>query len=1105
MKRYLWVIAMAVLFTGVLVPDLSAQRRKKTSSTVSQETKVTKTSYSGVKFRSIGPALTSGRIADFAVNPAKNKEYYVASAAGGVWKTSNSGVTFTPVFDHEGSFSIGCIQLDPNNSNVVWVGTGENNNQRSVDYGDGVYRSEDGGVSWKNMGLKNSEHIGRIVIDPRNSLVVYIAAIGPLWSSGGDRGVYKSTDGGQSWNAVLTVDENTGANDLVMDPRNPDILYASTLQRRRHVFTYIGGGPGSAIYKSMDAGATWTKITKGLPGEDLGRIGLAISQADPEKIYAIVEAANGKGGFFRSTNRGISWEKRSGFATSGNYYQEIFADPVNPDKVYAMNNWMRVTTDGGKTFHYVGEDFKHIDNHVMWIDPRDTDHLLNGNDGGVYETWDGGKHWDFKANLPVTQFYKVALDNNAPFYNVYGGTQDNFSIGGPSRSISGNGIANSEWFITSGGDGFESQVDPNNPDIVYAQSQYGGLVRYDKKSGESIGIKPMARKNENNYRWNWDAPLVVSKHKEGRLFFAANKVFRSDDYGDSWEVISKDITAQIDRNTLKVMGRTWSVDAVMKNGSTSPYGTIVTLDESPLDENLLMAGTDDGLIQISDDGGNKWQKASQVPGVPANTYVNMLLPSLHDKNTLYACFNDHKRGNFKPYVYVTKDLGKTWNSITSDLPVRGSTFAIAEDHVDPDLLFVGTEFGAFFSTDQGKHWVQFKGGLPVAAIRDIAIQRRENDLVLASFGRGFFILDDYSFLRHVSDATLDQEGVLFASRDAWQFEYSYPLGLPKQSFQGDNYYLGQNLGSEVIFTYYLKKTYKSKKKQRQETEAKLRKAGKDVRYPTYAQLKAENDEKPAYLLFEIKDSDGAIIKRLKSSIKKGVHRINWDLRYDSKVPVTFSKPAFYNPFGGSPTGPKVDPGEYTESMFEMINGVKKRYGESQKFNVKSLDNKVLPTKDKVKLAVFQQKVNTLNGIISGTSRALEEVRDQIKYIRAALLKMGGDQSDLSSQVNRVNEKLDDLRQKIGGDRLASRLDMGRPPSIRSRIRSVLFQSLNSTSGPTKNHEVSFSIALEEFKPVLAEAKELIEKDMATLNAAMVKAGAPYTPGTLPSLEGLTLD
>ena len=546
-----------------------------------------KLSISALKWRSIGPALTSGRISDLAINPNKPFEYYVAVASGGVWKTTNWGVDYKPIFDRQGSYSIGCVSIDPKNPNVVWVGTGENNNQRSVAYGDGVYKSVDGGASWKNMGLKSSEHIGNILIHPENSDIVYVSAYGPLWNKGGDRGIYKTIDGGKSWNKILFIDEHTGFNEIHMDPRNPDVLYATSHQRRRHVYTYVGGGPGSGIHKSVDGGNTWRKINKGLPGVEIGRIGMDISDANPEVIYAIVEASERKGGFYKSTNRGESWQKQSSKVTSGNYYQEIFADPVDVDVVYVMDTYMGVTNDGGKTFKYVDEKYKHVDNHAMWINPKNNSHWIVGCDGGIYETFDKGVKWDYKKNLPVTQFYKVSVDNSSPFYNVYGGTQDNYTLGGPSRVNNSHGISNQDWFVTHGGDGFETQVDPINPNIVYSQSQYGFLVRYDKLSGEEVGIKPIARKGELSYKWNWDAPLSVSNHVPGRLYFAANKVFKSDDYGNSWEVISEDLTRQINRNELKVYDRVLSIDAVEKNGSTSPYGTIVALSESPLDANLI--------------------------------------------------------------------------------------------------------------------------------------------------------------------------------------------------------------------------------------------------------------------------------------------------------------------------------------------------------------------------------------------------------------------------------------------------------------------------------------------------------------------------------------
>jgi photosystem II stability/assembly factor-like uncharacterized protein len=776
------------------------QGRKKTAKTEKEEQPAFNSAdFSGLKFRNIGPALTSGRIADFAVREDKPSEYYVAVASGGVWKTVNAGTTWKPIFDAQGSYSIGCVSLDPNNHHVVWVGTGENNNQRSVAYGDGVYRSLDGGQNWSHMGLKDSEHISKILIDPNNSDVVYVAAYGPLWSAGGDRGVFKSMEGGKNWKPVLQVSEHTGIADLVMDPRNPNILYAAAHQRRRHVFTYISGGPESAIYKSVDGGETWTKQTKGLPSVDLGRIGLAISPVNPDYVFAIVEAADGKGGFFRSENRGETFVKRSDYTTSGNYYIEIFCDPVDIDRIYSMDTWFHISDDGGKSFKKLNEKWKHVDNHAFWVNPNDPDYYLAGCDGGIYESWDAGDHWHFKSNLPVTQFYKVSTDNAEPFYHVYGGTQDNFSMGGPSRTINSSGIVNADWYITNGGDGFETQVDPEDPNIVYAQSQYGYLVRHDKKNGESISIRPVERAEDEPYRWNWDAPLLISPHSNTTLYFAANRLFKSDDRGNTWEVISPDLTRQIDRNKLPVMGKVWGVDAVSKHLSTTIYGNIVALSESPLKKGLLYVGTDDGLVQISADDGENWRQQSTFPGIPDRTYVNMLLASQHEEDVVYAAFNNHKNGDFKPYLLKSTDRGTSWESIATNLPERGSVYAIAEDHVDANLLFAGTEFGVFFSVNGGKTWTQLKSGLPTIAIRDIEIQKRENDLVLASFGRGFYILDDYSPLRGIaklSENNMDVE--ILPIKDSWMYHEATPLGLRGNSFMGASFlHRGKTRPSEL--------------------------------------------------------------------------------------------------------------------------------------------------------------------------------------------------------------------------------------------------------------------------------------------------------------------
>ena len=1093
--RFLLLVVVSLLLA---VPSFAQRKKKKQEAT--EETKKEKhpleeVSVSGLKFRNIGPALTSGRISDFAVNPANHNEYYVATSSGGVWKTVNAGTTYKPIFDSQGSYSIGCVTIDPNNHNVVWVGSGENNNQRSVAYGDGIYKSTDGGSSWKNMGLKMSEHIGNIIVDPRNSDVVYVAAIGPVWSAGGDRGVYKTTDGGENWEKVLEIDEHTGVNDIIMDPRNPDVLYAAAYQRRRHVFTYIGGGPGSGMHKTTDGGKTWTKINKGLPSVDIGRIGLTFSPADPEIIYAIVEAAQGKGGFYRSTNRGASWEKRSSHVTSGNYYQEIIADPKDPDLVYSMDTWFHVSDDGGKSFRVVGEDTKHVDNHCMWIDPNNTEHWLIGCDGGIYETWDAAKTWDFKANLPVTQFYKVAVDNSEPFYFVYGGTQDNFSLGGPSRVTTDHGILNSDWFITHGGDGFESQIDPKNPDIVYTQSQYGVLARYDRKNGEEVGIQPQPRKGENAYRWNWDAPLAVSHHRDGRLYFAANKLFRSDDRGNSWDVLGDDLTRQVNRNELKVMGRVWGIDALAKNGSTSPYGTIVAFSESPMNEDLLYVGTDDGFIQVTEDGGKSWTTidVNNIAGAPERTYVNSVYASQHNENVVYAAFNHHKYGDFKPYIFKSADKGKTWTAISNNLPERGSVYSIEEDHVDPNLIFVGTEFSVFFSNDGGKFWKKLSAGLPTIAVRDIAIQRRENDLVLGTFGRGFFVLDDYTPLRSLGKETLDKEAELFAVRPGLQFEKSLPLGLPGKAFQGDSYYSAENLGPVAMFTYYLKEGMKTKEEARREKEKEAKKEGKDNSYPSYDALKAEGEDEKAQLVFTIQDASGQVIRKLLKSPSKGVNRFHWDMRYAPKDAISFYTPSFYNAFADTEKGPWVQPGTYSLTMSKLVNGEMTKLAGPLSFEVKRMGNATLPTKDVVAKTTFQREIEELSRVFEGVQGNLSEMNNELRYIAEAVKRMESPMDEWAAEVRSLNLALSEVQKKMYGDRTAGRLDIDTPPSIANRIGMVEYEQGNSTADPTQTHRDQIAIAKEELKPILSEVENLKTR-MLQLQEKLEAADAPYTPG-----------
>lgn len=1100
------ITTLLMAFAILLSPNVFSQR-KKTDEKKEEPKHLLDTLSIGLKWRSVGPAVTSGRISDFAVHPQKRSTYYVATASGGVWKTENGGTTYEPIFDGQGSYSIGCVTLDPNNPSVVWVGTGENNNQRSVAYGDGVYKSNDDGKSWENVGLKNSEHIGKIIVDPRNSNVVYVAAIGPLWSEGGDRGLYKTTDGGKTWEQVLKnekgeslLDAHTGVTDFVMDPRNPDVLYAAAFQRRRHVFTYVGGGPGSTIYKSSDGGKTWAKAAKGLPGSDIGRIGLAISPADPEIIYAIVEAAEG-GGFFKSTNRGASWEKQGGHVTSGNYYCEIFPHPTEPNTVISMDVFNQITRDGGKTWSQLGEEYKHVDNHVHWIDPNDPDFMLSGCDGGIYHTYDAGKTWVFHGNLPVTQFYKVEVDNSTPFYYIYGGTQDNFSLGGPSRSRNAHGITNADWFVTQLGDGFESQIDPQNPNIVYAQYQYGGLTRFDKASGEMTGIQPQPREGENAYRWNWDAPLATSVHKPGRIYFAANKLFRSDDRGDTWTVLGDDLTRQIDRNTLPVMGRIQSIDAVAKNQSTSEYGNIVAFSESPKNENLLYVGTDDGLVQITQDGGRTWTKIERIPGVPEMTYVNMLLASQHDENVVYACFNNHKRGDFKPYVFKSSDKGRTWTNISANLPERGSTYSIAEDHVESNLLFVGTEFSCFFTRDGGGFWKKLGNGLPTIAVRDIAIQKRENDLVLGTFGRGFYVLEDYSPLRYLNERQLNDEAKILPIKDGLVFIEAIPIGYSTgKGFQGHSYFTAPNPEMGVTFTYFIKDEYKTLKDRRKDWEKKQIKDGKDIRYPTYEELEAEQKEEAPYLLFTIRNSSGEIVNQIKTGMKKGVNRLVWDGRYPSKDPIRLT-PRQRMPWQSPDGGGFALPGEYTVSLSKFINGQETKLVDPQRFKINTLGGSTLPATDKVALDNYIRQAAELERAYRGATSVLGELDNTLRHIRQATYAIAQPAPDLLADVKALEEKTYQLRKTFYGDRVATEIDKPAPPSLGSRIGAMGYEIWSSTSAPTSTQQEQMRIAGEMFKTELTKLRQLVEGDLKAIERKLEAAKAPYTPGRFPQWGG----
>ena len=1056
--------------------------------------------FSGIKLREIGPAVASGRIIDIAVVPSKPSTWYVAVASGGVWKTTNAGTTWTPIFDAEASYSIGCVTIDPTNDNVIWVGSGENNSQRSVGYGDGVYKSLDGGKTWKNVGLKTSEHIGKIIVDPRNPDVVYASAQGPLWAPGGERGLYKTTDGGKTWKAVLTVSENTGVSDIWMDPRSSNVLYATSYQRRRHVWTLLNGGPESAIWKSTDAGATWRKLDKGIPKVDLGRIGLAVSPANPDVIYAIIEAADAKDkGSYRSNDRGESWTRLADYVSgSPQYYQELIPDPKNVDRVYSMDVFNMVTEDGGKTWKRLGEKHKHVDNHSLWINPADTDHLINGNDGGVYESWDRGANWQYKANLPVTQFYRVAVDEATPFYNVYGGTQDNNTLGGPSRTTNASGIVNSDWFTTVGGDGFFSAVDPTDPDIVYSEWQYGGLVRFDRKTGERVDIKPRSGAGEAPLKWNWDAPLIISPHNHKRLYFAAQRIFKSDDRGDNWTPVSGDLTRQIDRNKLKIMGRVWSVDAVAKNHSTSIYGNIVSLTESPKVEGLLYAGTDDGLVQTSEDGGKNWRSTDAFSGVPANTYVSDLKPSPHDAGTVYAAFDNHKMGDFKPYLLKSTDRGRTWASIAGDLPARGSVYSVAEDPAKPNLLYAGTEFGLFFSPDAGKRWVQLKGGMPTIAVRDIAIQKREGDLVIATFGRGFFVLDDLTPLRRATDELLASEAAMMPVKKAWMYIPRTPLGGREKGFQGAAFYTAPNPPFGAVFTYHLKDELVSARQTRLNQEKVIAAKGGDVFYPTWETLNRETRESAPAVMLTISDAQGNIVRRISGPTKSGFHRIAWDLRYPAanpaRPPRTEEALEFWE---DGIRGSLALPGNYTAQLEKWVDGKITPLAEPVSFNAEVLGTSTLPAPDRNRVAAFAMKTASLQRAVLGSVELIKETQRRIDLLKVALVDTRAPTFALLTRTRETEQRLKDLDIALSGDKLLDKYQEASPPSITERVNTIVGSLWASTAAPTGTHERGYEIAANEFALVLEKLRALVETDLKQVETQAESLGAPWTPGRVP--------
>ncbi|MBS2212295.1 glycosyl hydrolase [Carboxylicivirga mesophila] len=1035
----------------------------------------------------------SGRIADIAIHPTNPNIWYVAVGSGGVWKTVNAGTTWQPIFDKQSVYSTGCITIDPNNHHVIWLGTGENVGGRHVSFGDGIYKSEDDGATWTNIGLTASEHISKIIVHPHNSNIIWVAAQGPLWSKGDERGIFLSIDGGQNWTQTLGDKQWKGATDLVIDPRNPNVLYAATWQRHRNVAAYLGGGPGSGIYRSDDGGNTWQKLNKGLPDSNMGKIGLAISPQQPDVVYAAIELNHRTGGVYRSSNKGASWSKMSDAvsgATGPHYYQELYACPHQFDKLYLVDVRMQVSADGGKTFKRMSEQHKHSDNHAIAFRDDDPDYLLVGTDGGLYETFDGTKNWRYVANLPVTQFYKLAVDDAEPFYHIYGGTQDNNTQGGPSRTDKSNGITNADWYITLFADGHQPATEPGNPNIVYCEWQEGNLVRVDKTNGEIVHIQPQPQEGEPFERFNWDGPILVSPHQPTRLYFASQRVWRSDNRGDSWTAISGDLTKNEERLSLPIMGSIQSWDNAWDLSAMSTYNTITSLAESPLQQGLIYAGTDDGLISITDDGGANWRSLTvdKLPGVPATAFVNDIKADLFDANTVYVCLDNHKFGDFKPYLYRSTNKGQSWSAIKGNLPDKTLVWRFVQDHINPSLCFVGTEFGLYFTIDGGDNWTQLTGNVPTISFRDIAIQRRENDLVGASFGRGFYVLDDYSPLRHVSQEQLQQEATLFPTRAALRYIPRPSMTMAGKGAQGAAFFTAPNPAFGAVFTYYLKDDYPMLKQQRRKKEKAALNKGEAIQFPGWEQVEKERRQDTTKVWLSITDDNGQLIRRLRVPAGKGFHRVAWDLRYASISPVSPAKPS------SKGSGYLAPSGTYTASLSKEADGETIPLSSPIEFEVVPINAGSLEQATENSFDGYITELRAMQKDISAINKVVKEAFKQVDALTLAAQQSKLEAGIAEQQLHGIRQRLYEIDKKLNGNASKNMIGEKTKPSVNSRFMAASQNIANNTYGPTATQKENLAIAQHAFMAIKEDVKQIIEIDLKQVMQLILDNDGPWVEG-----------
>jgi photosystem II stability/assembly factor-like uncharacterized protein len=1071
-----------------------------------------------LEFREIGPAVMGGRIDDFGVVESNPNIVYVGTASGGVWKTTNNGTTWEPVFDKEGVSTIGDIAIAPSDPAVVWVGTGEPNNRQSSSWGDGIYKSLDAGKTWQNMGLRATLHIGRIVIHPKNPEVVYAAALGHLWGPNPERGVYKTTDGGKTWNQVLKINADTGVSDIAMDPESPDTLYAAAYERRRTPFGFNGGGPDGGIYKTVDGGATWKKLTKGLPyenGGDVGRIGLDIYRKDSNIVYAIVQ--HEKGGTYRSEDKGETWKKMGDTNPRPSYYSQIRIDPNNDLRIWELGAQMFYSEDGGKTFLTQRVKGIHGDFHAMWIDPADSSHVITGCDGGIHWSYDNGRTWDFINTIAIGQFYEVGLDNEKP-YKICGGLQDNGSWCGPSMSLTRDGIINSDWTLMPGGDGFYARIDYAEPWIVYTESQDGHISRRDEHTAQQREIMPEAKVGEPHYRFQWNSPMEVSSHDHKTIYYGGNYLFKSTDRGDSWTRLGGDLTTGADRNKLQVFGKTPDKNTLSRHDGVEEYPTITTLNESPLTADVLWVGTDDGNLQVTRDGGKTWKNvAERVPGLPKGTYVTRVVASKYAEGAAFATFDGHRTDDYNVYLFQTSDYGETWKAIRNGIPDSAGTVHVVREHPKSrNLLFAGTEFGLWVSWDHGSNWTALKNNFPTVPVDDIEIQAEQNDLVLATHGRSIWIFDDMTPIEKFDAGVANSDMTFFGPRTATLWDLR-----DRRWSAGQKMFTGKNPPYGAILNYYLKQALppeppkaakdekdkdKDKEKEKKETAAPGGEQKGKSEVAASKENKEDQENKEGKTKISVYDKDNKLVREFDGPGKAGVNRTNWDLRWNSPaVPTPEQLEAAAAGFDFGPRGPLVEPGKYT---IKIKAGSKEA---TEEVVVEDDPRLQISAADRAARSEAIQQLYLMAKTTDKDRKTIQGIKDGLKAARDQW-KKDADKPEAPKIPEEIQKAAEELQKKV--DAIAEKyvreqLGLGnagppfewKPEPLPQQVQSLLRELDGFWAAPGGQQKEK----LAELTPLVSDnsalVKKIAEEDLPGLNKKMNDAGIPHIVPAAPQRPG----